>query len=80
MPTYHQHDCDKCVHVISRPIFGRLLDIYKSCSTTEEFIVRDGPDGEYGNVWVGHTDYPLCVFLEEFSKEPGTPKYIKIHG
>jgi hypothetical protein len=81
MKTYHEHDCSECVHIISRPVFGRLLDIYKSCDkSASEYIVRDGPHGEYSTVWVGHTDYDLCVFLEEYSKKEGVLKYIKIHG
>lgn len=80
MPTYFNHDCDKCVHIISRPIMGRRIDLYRHCNNSSEYIVRDGEDGEYSTVWVGHTDYDLCVFLEEYSKKPGVPKYIPILG
>ncbi len=79
MPTYHRHDCDKCQHIVSRPVMGQLIDLYRSCAGNCEYIIRYGEDGDYQTVWGDSRDLSICQLLEKEAELSGV-RYVPIQG
>lgn len=59
VPTF-QHDCDSCRFIASVSLFGRIADIWRSCSSmTDGYIVRFGNEPENYHTTYERIDLPL---------------------